>query len=152
MKIKLFLIPIIVLSIFFSGIYVLNAQADVRGIALEPDTKSTPLEPDTKSTPKSSPVIKLESPLKAKNLKELLFSLVDFGIFLGSIIAVFMFIWIGFKFVLARGNSSELSSAREWFLYAVIGTAILISSRVIVEVVKNTLISSGVANEEIWKQ
>ena len=142
---KIFLLPIITILIVLGASFAFAQNPPDSGVV-------TPNPPDSGvSTSKPDSVVKLESPLKAKNLKELLFSLVDLAISLGSIIAIFMFIWIGFKFVLARGNSSELSSAREWFLYAVIGTAILISSKVIVEVVKNTLIASGVANEEIWK-
>lgn len=97
-------------------------------------------------------IIKLDNPIKAKSIQDLLFSLVDFAIFLGSIVAVFMFMYIGFKFVAARGNESEIKSAKEWFTYAVIGTAILLSSKVIVEVMKNTLIDTGLVNKEVFTQ
>jgi hypothetical protein len=100
----------------------------------------------------TEPLPALQNPLKAKNVTDLLFSLVDILIFLGVIVAVFMFVFIGFKFVMAQGNSDALKEARQWFLYAVIGTAILISSKVIVEGIKNTLTSAGVVNENLFNK
>ncbi len=114
---------------------------------------TTPVPPGTGSNTSNPPakMIKLENPIKAKNLKDLLLSLVDFAIFIGSIVAVFTFIWVGFKLVMAQGNPGEIDKAKEWFTAAIIGTAILISSKVIVEVVRNTLASSGLVNEELLK-
>lgn len=94
----------------------------------------------------------LQNPLKAKSVEDIVVTVVDLAIVIGVIFAVFMFIWIGFKFVMARGNESALKEAKEWFLYAVIGTAILISAKVIVEVVKNTFISAGVVKQELFNK
>jgi len=99
---------------------------------------------------KSKPTF-LQNPIESKNVQEILYLAVDLAVFIGTIIAVLMFIWIGFKFVLAQGDPAGLQKAKKWFLYAVIGTAVLISSKVIVEVVKNTLISAGVVNEKQFK-
>jgi hypothetical protein len=98
------------------------------------------------SVPKT---VKLDNPIAAKNITELLLSLVDLAISLGSIVAVLMFIYIGFKFIMAQGSESDIKDAKQWFLYAVIGTALLVSSKVVVEVVKNTIISTGLVNTEI---
>jgi hypothetical protein len=95
----------------------------------------------------------LKNPLKGVNsITDLLYKMVDILIFIGVIVAVFMFIFIGFKFVWAQGDPKGLAEARSWFMYAVIGTAILISSKVIVEVIKNTLTSAGVVDERIWNK
>ena len=93
----------------------------------------------------------IQNPIKANNVKEALFFLVDIAIFIGTILAVLMFIWIGFKFVLAQGNDSKLKEAKEWFLYAAIGTAVLISAKVIVEVIKETFISAGVIERSLFE-
>ncbi len=100
------------------------------------------------TAPQSIP--SLQNPLKAKNVTDVLLSIVDLAIFLGVILAVFMFIFIGFKFILAQGNSAKLAEARSWFLYAAIGTAVLISSKVIVEVIKSTFISAGVVDSKLF--
>ena len=105
------------------------------------------------TTPAPAKIVPLQNPLNEINsVNDLLYKFVDLAIFLGVIFAVFMFFWIGFKFVMARGNSSELEEARKWFFYAVIGTAILISSKVIVEVLKNTFENAGVIKEGQFDQ
>jgi hypothetical protein len=94
----------------------------------------------------------LGNPLKVDSLQDLLLKVADLLIFIGIIVAVLMFIFIGFKFVWAQGNDSELTEAKKWFLYCVIGTAILLSSKVIVEVVKNTLTAAGVVDKNQFTQ
>ncbi len=105
--------------------------------------------------PVNQPIPKLINPLKSDfggSIENLIFSLVDIAIFAGTILVVFVFIWIGFKFVMAQGDSSAINEAKSWFMYAVIGTAILISSKVIVEIMKNTLVSAGVVDERLFKR
>lgn len=97
---------------------------------------------------KTPVVVKLDNPIKANSISELLLNLVDLAIYLGSIVAVLVFIYIGFKFVMAQGSDSELKDAKQWFMYAVIGTALLVSSKVVVVVVQNTLISAGLVNQQ----
>lgn len=109
----------------------------------------TPAPPGSGSVPKPTPTVKLDSPIKAKSIQTLLFQMVDLAIFIGAILAVFMFIWIGFKFVMARGGDG-VKEAKEWFLWAVVGVAVLMSSKVIVEVMKNTLIATGVVDERLF--
>ena len=94
-------------------------------------------------------IVKLDNPIQANNIRELLLSVVDLAINIGVVVAVLMFVWVGFKFIWAQGNESELSEAKQWFMYVVIGTALLISSKVIVEVVKTTLISTGIVNQQL---
>jgi hypothetical protein len=114
---------------------------------------NTPASSATPSaTPTASkPIPFLTNPIKVNNVQSAIYLFVDLAIFVGSILAVLAFIVVGFKFVMAQGNDSKLSEAKQWFLYAVIGTAILIGSKVIVEVIKSTLISTGVVNESLLK-
>jgi hypothetical protein len=57
----------------------------------------------------------------------------------GSIIAVCMFIWTGFMFVSAQGNSAKIAKAKQSLIYTAIGTAILLGAWVIAEVIKTTI-------------
>ncbi len=144
---KIIFSVLITILISFSGSF---AFAQVPPGSPTNNTNSTiPPGSATNNTNPPTKMVKLESPIKAKNLKDLLLSLVDLAIFIGSIVAVFTFIWVGFKLIMAQGNSKEIESAKEWFTAAIIGTAILISSKVIVEVVRNTLTSSGLVNEKL---
>jgi hypothetical protein len=95
----------------------------------------------------------LQNPLKnVNNVEDLLYTVVDVAIFIGVIIATLMFVFIGFKFVMAQGNQEALKEARRWFFYTVIGTAVLISSKVIVEVVKNTFTQAGIVDEKFFNK
>ncbi len=93
---------------------------------------------------------RLDNPIQSNDLRSLLASLVNLAIVLGTIVAVFMFIWIGFQFVTAQGDEGKIKEAKEWFTYAVIGTAILIGSKVILEVIKSTLIDSGLVQDGLF--
>ncbi len=108
------------------------------------------LPPAGGGTNDTTHIIKLGNPIKANNVQQLLLSVVDIAIFIGTIVAVLVFIAIGFKFVMAQGNEGEITKAKEWLLTAVIGTAILLSSKIIVEVIKNTLVSAGVVDSKTF--
>lgn len=134
---------LIVLAFIFLNISTVLAQAP------SGTSGTSPAPAGTVGTPKPTPTVKLDSPIKAKSIQTLLFQMVDLAIFIGAILAVFMFIWIGFKFVMARGGDG-VKEAKEWFLWAVVGVAVLMSSKVIVEVMKNTLIATGVVDERLF--
>lgn len=93
---------------------------------------------------------KLQNPLKADSVEEIIFLAVDVAMYLGAIVAVLLIIFVGFKFVFAQGKAEELKKAKMWLLYIVIGLAILISAKVIVEIVKNTLVKSGVVDKTVF--
>lgn len=138
----LFLILILTLSLS-SAVFVKAQESPPAGGGTAPAPAGSGTAPQT--------IKGIQNPIKANNVKEALFFLVDIAIFIGTILAVLMFIWIGFKFVLAQGNDSKLKEAKEWFLYAAIGTAVLISAKVIVEVIKETFISAGVIERSLFE-
>lgn len=99
----------------------------------------------------NTPVVRLTNPIAATNVQDLMLKIADIAIFIGTMFAVLMFFWVGFKFVMSRGDPKEVGAAKEMFKAVVIGTAILISSKVIVETIKNTLVSSGVVDKSIFE-
>ena len=40
---------------------------------------------------------------------------------IAGIVAVFMIIWAGYKFVMSEGDSEKISSARKTLIYAIVG-------------------------------
>ena len=56
---------------------------------------------------------------------------------LAGLVAVFMFMWGGFKYITSGGDSSKVSSAKGTLLYAIIGVVIVVFSQVIVQFVVN---------------
>lgn len=99
----------------------------------------------------SQPAQKLQNPLKVTSIKEVIFLAVNIMVYIGVSFAILAIIFVGFKFVMAQGKPEEISKAKEWFLYIIIGLAILISAKVIVEIIQNTLVKSGVVNEKLWE-
>ena len=59
-------------------------------------------------------------------------------------IIVLAFIYSGFKFVKSQGDPTEISKAKKTFGYTILGTAIILGSNVILEVVVETTKSLGV--------
>lgn len=127
-----------------------TSATDVRTPPSATGVTTPPSATDVTTPATSNAFPTLQNPLRAKSLTNLIFSVVDIIIYLGVIVAVFVFIFIGFKLVVAQGDPKALEEARSFFLHAVIGTAILISSKVIVEVVKSTLVSSGVVEQKLF--
>jgi hypothetical protein len=101
------------------------------------------------------PIPKLVNPLKLQyggSIENLVFQLVDIAIFAGTIVAVFVLLFIGFKFVMAQGDPGAIKDAKSWLYYAVIGIAILVSSKAVVEIMKNTLISAGIVDSSLFNR
>lgn len=58
---------------------------------------------------------------------------------IGSVVVVMVFIYAGFLFVTAQGSEAKLKTAKNTFIWAVIGTAILLGSWVLAEVIQRTV-------------
>lgn len=59
-------------------------------------------------------------------------------------IIVLAFIWSGFKFVKSQGNSKGIADAKRTFGYTILGTAVILGSNVILELVTETTKGLGV--------
>lgn len=57
----------------------------------------------------------------------------------GGVIAVIFIIYSGFLFVTAQGNETKLATAKKAFLYAAIGTAILLGAWAISLAIESTI-------------
>lgn len=74
----------------------------------------------------------LINPLKAgSSLESFLGNILDFVIRIGTIVVVLMIVFVGFKFVTARGEPGEITKAREMLLWTVIGALVLLGAKAI---------------------
>ncbi len=88
----------------------------------------------------SSP--KLQNPLSVgSDICTVLIAILNIVVRIGSIIAVLLIIWCGYKFIEAQGNPTKLTSAKKAFMWTIVGTAVLLGSSVIANVVVNTVFS-----------
>src|SRR3989344_8190475 len=58
---------------------------------------------------------------------------------IGGVIAVLAFIYSGFQYVMAQGNETKLATAHKSLLYTSIGTAVLLGSWVLANVICTTI-------------
>ena len=86
----------------------------------------------------------IQNPLGDENtsVQDLLLRILNLVAVVGGIVGVFMIIFSGFKMVMAKGNASEVTKAREMLTATVIGGAILLGADIIANVVVNTVNST----------
>jgi hypothetical protein len=87
-----------------------------------------------------SGVIKIENPFKQNTIQGLINTIInDILIPIGGVVSVLMVMWAGFLFVTARGNTTQISQAKDALLWAVIGAAILLGAWVISTAIQTTI-------------
>jgi len=99
-------------------------------------------DPDGSHTNTSDTKIVFENPFKTgtNNLYDLARAIVNNVILpIGGVLCVLAFIYSGFMYVIARGDKTKISNAHNALLYSAIGTAVLLGSWVIANVVENTI-------------
>lgn len=94
------------------------------------------------------PIPVLSNPLKFKTLEGLISGLVKIALQLGSMIAVLALVWVGFLFIVAQGNDSKITAAKNALWWVIIGIAILFGAQLIMEIIKGTL--SGFIDPSSW--
>lgn len=84
--------------------------------------------------------IKIENPFKSKDVEGLLKAIVNEILMpIGAVIATIMVIYAGFLFATARGNATQIETAKKALFYALIGAAILLGAWVIVNALSATI-------------
>ena len=97
-------------------------------------------------------ITKLTNPLNVDSVQDVIFLAVNIAMYVGVAFAILALIYVGFLFIMAQGNEDKLKEAKMWFMYIIVGLAILISSKVIVEIVKNTLSDAGVVDSSVFNR
>ncbi len=65
------------------------------------------------------------------SLAEFLVQILDFVVAVGSVVVAFMMVYVGYLFVMARGNPGEISKARDAFVWTIVGALIVLGSKAI---------------------
>lgn len=123
---------------FLTSFLVIFILSSTLALATDPPTKETG-DPPTKET--SGVEIKIPNPFAhGDTIQELLKAIVDKVILpIGGVLAVLAFIYAGFLYVTAQGNTEKIKTAHRALLYAAVGTAILLGAWVISSVIENTI-------------
>ena len=125
-------VPILVSMVFVVPVFVI-AQTQV-------DTGDPNTQVDTGTKVYSSGPIEIKNPFKEETIEGLITTIIkDILIPIGSVVAVVMVIYAGFLFVTARGDTGQITKAKDALLWAVIGAAILLGAWIISEAISKTI-------------
>ena len=83
--------------------------------------------------------VRLNNPLGDTTIMDFLGDLLDVIMIFAVPLIVFMIIYAGFTYVMARGNPGEVSRASKMLLYSVIGGVIILGAWAILEVIDGTV-------------
>lgn len=107
---------------------------------------NNPSGPQSNNRPE---IVTLQNPLKVNSIGELVKSAAQVFTYLAVLFGVLMLVWTGLQFILAQGNPTKLSGLKTKLLYIIIGLAVVIGARIIIEVVINTLAATGTIDQGI---
>ena len=81
----------------------------------------------------------LKNPLAVCGLPEFLTEILRGVVRIGTIVLIMMLVYVGFLFVVARGNAEKLQSAKSALVWTVIGGLILLGATSIQMVIQGTV-------------
>lgn len=91
----------------------------------------------------------LSNPLKVNSIGDLIQNFVEIFSYLVILLAVLALIYVGFLYIVSQGKPEKRKELNNWLFYIVIGVAVVISARLIVNVVINTLSATGTVNPNV---
>ncbi|MFA5934624.1 MAG: TrbC/VirB2 family protein [Candidatus Paceibacterota bacterium] len=91
--------------------------------------------------PLISSAIGLTDPLGGIDIKDFISKILSYIVKVGGVVATFAFIYTGFLFAFAKGNSGALEKAKSALIGTVIGMAILLGAELIGSMIMDTVSS-----------
>lgn len=83
---------------------------------------------------------RLINPLQSgASLESFLISILNFVIRIGTVVVILMLVYVGYLFVVARGNPGEIETAKKALLWTLIGALILLGSKAIAIGIEQTV-------------
>lgn len=88
-------------------------------------------------------VLELKSPLQCDGkdctVMDIINKIIDFLIWVGAGIAIIMLVWSAILYITSGANEEKVTKARKNLMWTLIGLAILLAARGIIEVIQETL-------------
>lgn len=79
-----------------------------------------------------------DNPLQSGSLIELFGKILQAVVRIAAVLLIFAFVWVGFQFAAAQGNTEKLSKARMALLWTVVGAAIILGAEGIAMIIGAT--------------
>lgn len=83
--------------------------------------------------------IAIKNPLKVDTIQEAIKLFMDAVLKIAIPFIVLAFLWSGFNFVLARGNSEKVTKAKNMFVFTIIGTLLILGAWTITNAIIGTV-------------
>ncbi len=148
---KFFVFTLVIITIFFLNlisITYLNAQVKTEVGAPSNSGITTEVGGPTKSN-----IFTLQNPLNKSinSVGDLIQAVIEVITYLFIIFAVLMFIYVGFQYVTnaAQGNAKKIEELHKQLLWLVVGVAVVIGARVIIQVVINTISATNTVSPSV---
>ncbi|MFA6445914.1 MAG: hypothetical protein WCW14_01535 [Candidatus Paceibacterota bacterium] len=85
----------------------------------------------------------IENPTNATSITNFINIVVDKVVQVGLVFLILAIIYVGYLFVMARGNTAKLEEARKAFFYTIIGGLILLGAQLFALIIEETVKSLG---------
>lgn len=93
--------------------------------------------------PLAAGAVSIPDPLGEKTFTEILSAVTDLIVVIGLSVGVIMVIWSGILYTTAGGSEEKVTKARKTLIWTVVGIAILLSAKFIVDLIEKTLKGAG---------
>lgn len=87
----------------------------------------------------TGPVVSLLNPLKSTSITDFLIKIIDILLVFALPIIILFIMYSGFLFVTARGNESQITTAKSAFTWAVIGGVVILGAKLIITLIQGTV-------------
>lgn len=104
--------------------------------------------PATGAAPSQAISVKIDNPLGVKTINEAIAKIMNVIVKLAIPVIICFFIWTGFQFILAQGDSKKLGEAKGMLGNVIIGSILILGAWTIATAIVNTvnLITTGTTN------
>ncbi|MBU6426983.1 hypothetical protein KGQ27_01960 [Patescibacteria group bacterium] len=134
------------LALFAATAFTCTATAKTSGQSVGPaNTSGQTGGPSTQTTQ----TVTLQNPLKVNSVGAAISEGTAIFSYVAVLVAVLALIWVGLQFILARGNTAKISELKNWLWAIVVGIAIVIGARIIIQIVVNTLGATNLINQNV---
>lgn len=139
---------LLIMIFIFQKDFVKAQSADSAPVEGNKSAVSAPVNSQTQSN-----IFPLQNPLN-KNISsvgDLIQAVIEVITYLFIIFAVLMFIYVGFQYVTnaAQGNAKKIEELHKQLLWLVVGVAVVIGARVIIQVVINTISATNTVSPSV---
>ena len=91
----------------------------------------------------------IKNPINISSVGGLVGKFVEIFSYIAIIVAVLAIVWVGFQFILAQGKPDRMNELKTQLVWIIIGIAVIIGARIMVDIVINTLGATGIVDNSI---